>query len=271
LRTRLVFLITAVASFAALAGTASAATVTYTNNTPLAVPDNTGLNGIDTLVTVPAGRTPVQSIQMTGVRPSFPAGGADVSYKLKAPNGTEMFPMLTGCSVFPNTTSFAIRDGAALEVGTFNFCNTQLNGGEGDPNDPNGKTFADFVGTPTPGNWIFNVRDLGLNATQGFLNGWSIQITHQPFVATVTAKKQRLRKRVTFTAECNADCTVSKGADVKGQPDSLNQGNAEVLSAKLKPKARKRLADKGKAKLKLVFDDGYGDTYTKTMRVKFRR
>jgi Rieske Fe-S protein len=70
----------AITALTSMAGAASAATVTYSSTTAFAVPNNTGIAGIDQVVNVPAGLTPVQKVEVP-MAPAFPAGGgADLSY-----------------------------------------------------------------------------------------------------------------------------------------------------------------------------------------------
>jgi hypothetical protein len=262
----------AAAAGASLPAAAGAATVEYRNDTPVNVPNNTGIAGVTSTLAIPAGRTPVQSIEVPGVKPFWSSGGTDLELRLKDPSGTEMNLMVIGCPAMPNTTNFTITDSASVLVdSTVAFCNNELNGGSGKPNDPMAKTLAFFNGKPSSGNWTLAIRDTGIQAGGGILNGWGLRITHAPFVPTITAKKQKLGKSVKFTAACNADCTLTTGGDAKAKTEQLNQDNSELLSAKLKKKARKRLAKRGKAKLKVSVDDGYGDVVTKTVKVKFKR
>jgi len=151
------------------------------------------------------------------------------------------------------------------------FCNNELVGGSGRPNDPESKTLAFWKGKPSSGTWTLFVRDAGINGTSGNFNGWGLRVTHAPLVPTLTATKQPLKKSIKFTAACNADCTLTTGGDLKAKTEQLNQNNSELLSAKLKSKARKRLEEKGKAKVTVTFDDLYGDVLTQTVKVKFKR
>ena len=110
-----------------------------------------------------------------------------------------------------------------------------------------------------------------VQAGGGTFSGWGLRITHAPLVPTIVAKKQPLGKSLRFMATCNADCALTTGGDTKAKTEQLNQGNTEALKAKLKAKARDRLEEKGKAKLKVTVDDGYGDVVTETVKVKLKR
>lgn len=258
----------AVTAVAGIPAAASAATVTYTNATAFSVPNNTGIAGIDLVVSVPTGRPDVQKIEVP-MRPSFPAGGGgDVSYKLRAPDATEMFVMLNGCPAFPNTSDFTISDEAAFPVGVINFCVAEPNGGTGRPDDPDGKKLSIFNGRPSGGVWALNVRDIGLNATQGTLNSWGVKITHEPLTITGKGKKQRIKKSAKVKLTCNADCTVTGGGDATGRSFELDQNETDQVAFPLKRKALKRVADGGKLKLKLNVTDEIGDVVKTTVKVK---
>jgi len=256
----------------ALAGSALAATVTYRNDNSLSVPNNTGINGVGTSINVPAGRTPVQSIEAPGIKPFWTSGGTDMSLRLVGPGNDQMFLMTIGCPSMPNTTNFTITDAASVVADdTVMFCNNQLNGGSGRPNDPDAKTMSFFSGKPASGTWTLFVRDAGVSGTGGTLNGWGLQITHAPFQLTGSANKQKLKSSLLITAQCNANCSLQTGKDAKPTSFTLTQEHSELLKVGLTKKARKRLAEKGKAKIGLTADDGYGDTTSTTVKVKLKR
>lgn len=256
-----------------IVGTASAATITYTNNANITIPNNSGVGGLPDPVTIPAGRTAVQSVEVSNAMPVFPAGGTDFEMWLVDPSGTRLDLMTIGCPAMPGGTHFAVRDSAAVFADdTIAFCNNQLNGGEGKPNDPGGGTFASkYNGKKSAGTWTLFVRDAGVVGGGGNFIGWSLKITHAPLVLTATANKQKLRKNLLVNASCNANCSLSTGGDASLATFSLLQDQAQQLSVKLTKKARKRLAAKGKAKIALSADDGYGDTTSTTVKVKLKR
>lgn len=263
----------AAAAVATLPAAASAATVSYTNAAPLAVPNNTGIAGIDLTVAVPAGLPPVEKAEVQ-MAPSFPAGGgADLSYKLRDPSGTEMFVMLSPCPFSTNASNFTISDDAQFQVGQVTFCNNLQSGGSGHPDDPDGKKLAIFQGKPSGGNWILNVRDLGLNATQGTLKSWSVKLTHAPLSLTTSARKQKakkVKKGAKVTLSCNADCSITGGGDAKGGTFQLGQDQTQQLTVPVKRKSLKRVADGGKLKLQLTATDATGETVTKQVKVKVK-
>ena len=256
-----------------IAASAQAATVEYRNDNALTINNNNGVNGQVTVIPVPAGRTPVQTLELPGVKPFWSSGGTDLEMFLVGPNGDQMHVMITGCATMGNTTNFTITDNAtAFAESSIAFCNNELVGGKGKPKDNDGKTFASFFGgKASGGNWTLHVRDIGVQAGGGTFSGWGLRITHAPLVPTIVAKKQPLGKSLRFMATCNADCALTTGGDTKAKTEQLNQGNTEALKAKLKAKARDRLEEKGKAKLKVTVDDGYGDVVTETVKVKLKR
>jgi hypothetical protein len=256
-----------------LAGTASAATITYTNNANISIPNNSGIAGIPDTVTVPAGRTPVQSVEVSKAMPVFSAGGTDFEMWLTDPSNTRLDLMTIGCPAMPGGTQFAVRDSAAVFADdTIAFCNNQLNGGEGKPNDPGGGTFASkYNGKPSTGTWTLFLRDAGVVGGGGNFVGWSLKITHAPLVLTDSANKQKLKKSLLISASCNANCSLSTSGDAKATTFTLSQDKSQQLSVPLTKKARKRLAEKGKAKIGLSAADGYGDLTNATLKVKLKR
>jgi hypothetical protein len=257
----------------AVTGTASAATVSYTNHTTINVPNNSGIAGIPDTVQVPAGRTPVQSVEVSNAQPIWSSGGTDFEMWLVDPSGTRLDLMTIGCPVMNPGTHFAVRDSALIPADdTIAFCNNELNGGQGKPNDPGGGTFASkYNGKPSSGTWTLFLRDAGIQPSAGVFNDWTLTITHAPFVLTATANKQKLRKNLLVNASCNANCSLSTGGDASLATFSLQQDKAQQLSVKLTKTARKRLATKGKAMIALSADDGYGDKTSTTVKVKLKR
>jgi hypothetical protein len=255
-------------AFASFAGAANAATVTYSNTTAFPVPNNTGIAGVDLKVNVPAGLPPVQKAEVQ-MAPSFPSGGgADLSYKLRDPSGAEMFVMLSPCPFSSNASNFTISDDAQYPVGQVTFCNNLQSGGSGLPDDPDGKKLAIFQGKPSGGDWVLNVRDIGLNATQGTLRSWAVKLTHAPLAIVGNAKRQRVKRNAKVKLTCNADCSVRAAGDAKARTFQLDQDETTRVAVPVKGKALDRVADGGKLKLKLTVTDATGETVTKRIKVK---
>ncbi len=254
-----------------ISGTASAATVDYTNHMTINIPNNSGINGLPDPVTVPAGRTPVQSVEVANAQPIYSSGGTDFEMWLVDPSGTRLNLMTIGCPVMNPGTHFAVRDGAAVFADdTIAFCNNELNGGEGKPNDS--ATFASsYNGKKSSGTWTLFVRDAGIQAGGGVFNDWTLRIVHAPFVLTGSANKQKLKKSLLISVGCNANCSGTIGGDAKAGTFTLTQDQTQQMSVPLTKKARKRLAKKGKASIALTADDGYGDKASSTVTVKLKR
>src|SRR4249919_1489363 len=118
----------AVTALLGISASAFAGTANYTSTATFGVPNNTGQAGVPSQVFVPPGRTPVQSLELTKVMPSFGGGGGqDLQLRLKSPNGPDIHILNLGCTTYPNTSAFTISDTATLSVDTPAFC-TALTG-----------------------------------------------------------------------------------------------------------------------------------------------
>ncbi len=246
------------------AATALAGTAGYTSTGTFGVPNNTGQAGVPSQVFVPAGRTAVQSLQLTKVMPSFGGGGGqDLQLRLKSPSGTEISLLSIGCNVFPNTSAFTISDSAALSVDTPGFC-TALAGAptttSGKPTQP----LSTFNGTPSAGTWTVTVVDVGISPTLGSWNGWTLEINHANPTLTATKGPFKVKKKFVLTATCNADCTVTTSGAAKPTPTKLAQDIPGVIVASPTKKAKK----KGKGDVTLTATDQTGGTATTTIKAK---
>jgi hypothetical protein len=269
-RARIVLAIAAATTVLAFAGTAAATVVTYTNGNPLSVPNNTGIAGVSTTIEIPAGRTPVRRLEVP-VNPEWPAGGTDMELRLQDPIGNEMFLMVIGCPMMPNGTHFTITDSATVvATNSVAFCSNQLSGGEGKPEDPDGKTLAFFKRKPTGGTWTLFVRDDGILATGGTMDGWALKVDHAPLTLRAKSHKQRLRRELQFRAKCNADCTLLARGDARRRVFHLGQDALTGQTLKLKRRARRRLADGGTARIKLRATDDIDQVATRLLKIKIR-
>ena len=256
-------LVAALATTALLtfAGSAFAGTANYTSTGTFGVPNNTGQAGVPSQVFVPPGRTPVQSLQMTHVKPSFPVGGGgDLEFRLKSPNGTEI-PVLanSNCGTWPNTSDFTITDSATNEVGSAGFC-TGLPTGSGKPNQP----FSTFAGQPTAGTWTVTVVDIGLNATQGTWNGWTLSINHANPTLKAGAAPFKAKGKFALSVTCDANCNVTTGGAAKASTTQVAQNVPAIIVASPTKKAKK----KGKGQVTLSATDQTGGTATTTVNAK---
>jgi len=246
-----------------LVASASAATVTYRNDTTQFNP-LTSSPGVST-IRVPAGRTPVAKIELPGARLSANSpNGSDAGLTLTGPQGTTPpFDLVSGaCDLYSPNAPIDFTDSATNTVGTPN-CSGGLK-----PEDA--RTLALFNGGPSSGTWTATVTDnnTGNGLTFAFL-GWGLRITHAPFGFTVRARKQKLHKKLRLSASCNAKCTITSSGDVKTRQLVQAQNVNAKFKLPLKGKAFNRLEDGGKAKLTLVADDGYGDLFTQRVKIRF--
>ena len=123
--------------------------------------------GLPSQVFVPPGRTPVQSLQLTQVAPSFGGGGGrrspappEESQRHRDPDRSR-----SAAPTYPNTSAFTISDSAATSVDSPAFCSNQLPAGSGKPTQP----LSTFNGQPSAGVWTLTVVDTGVSSTLGTL------------------------------------------------------------------------------------------------------
>jgi len=261
---------------AVLAVSAQADVVDYVNSTPAPVANNSTVNPT---VTVPAGREPVESVEVRNVQPIWATGGTDTEMQLKGPDGQSLYLWTIGCPSMPSGTHFSVIDGSLTPVdSTVAFCNNELQGGGGSPHDPDSKMLSIFSGGPSSGTWTATVRDAGIQSGGGTLNGWTLRITHADLNLTAKAHGQKLRKRLHLRLKCNANCTVSKSGDAKSGQLTLIQDQGQTVNVALKKNARKRLAKRLRrgprpvfAKLKLRAVDDRGNAHRVVAKIKVHR
>jgi hypothetical protein len=256
---------------AVFAASAPATTVTYLNNDAFSVPNNSGIGGIATTIAVPDGLPTVQSLEVPNFRPVWTSNGSDFEAWLDNPKADRVFLMLVGCPAMPNTTNFTITDSAQFQVSTFDFCTTQLQGGQGRNEDPDSKKLSFFSGKQSSGPWTLRVRDTGVLGGGGNFNGWGLRITFAPLALNASAAKQKLGKTLVFTAGCNANCSLQIAGNAKPQTVKLTQGNPQLVPVSLSKKIRKKLAKKKAAKLTLTAADDIGDSVTQQLKILLKR
>jgi hypothetical protein len=90
------------------------------------------------------------------------------------------------------------------------------------------------------------------------------------------AKKQELRKTLTFFATTNVDSTLGVGGSVKNTTRNLAAGQKTKVNAKLKKSTREKLEDKlaasgkAKAKVEALATDPFGNTDIQEITVKLK-
>lgn len=263
----------AVAGALATTGSAFAGTADYTNTSSFSVPNNTGQAGIPQPVTVPAGRTAVQRVELTNVMPSYGGGGgADLSLRLTGPNGTSVDVLGSGCNVYPNTSAFTISDSAALAISDPAFCTAlQANptATAGRPAQP----LSAFNGIPSAGTWVLTVIDAGVNnVNNGSFKGWTLQLTHANPTLKADPAPFKIKKKFAISARCDANCTVTTGGAAGATTTQLLANSVGTIVAPANKKAQK----KGKGVVTLTATDETGGTATasvnaKTLKVKAKK
>jgi subtilisin-like proprotein convertase family protein len=271
---RAAVLATAVAALAA--PSALAGTATYTNNVPFFVSDSSITNSV---ITVPAGRTAVQSIEVTGIQIDWGASAQELSVQLISPDGASMFLWEKGCGgagSYPPNSNFAISDvGTALADGSAPNCtDALLIGGVLRPDDPAAKKMSFFNGKAPSGNWTFRATDSGVQFTnQGTVKSWSLRIVHAPPTLKATALKTGKVGKLSLTATPNADGSLAIGGGAKSGKTNLKANKAVSIPFAPTKKIAKKIAKKGKAlvKVDLVFTDETGGRATETVSVTVKR
>ena len=269
---RLIVLGAAVAAMA-FVPSAAAVTVTYTNSQSVFIPNNTGTAGVITSVNVPAGRPPIDSLDVPGVRLAFAGGGAQTATVfLRNPAGAE-FGLITAnpsCPTFPEGSNIAFSDSAAEFFGGNTLSSCPAMGGTVTvkPNDL--RTFSFFKGQASSGNWDLIIRDVQpMVLPQGHLNGWDLKINHTALAAKGSGKKQKLRNKLTLNVFCNANCAVTSGANARSSTTNVLGDLSTKLKVSLKKKPRKRLSEGGaKAHIKLRFTNDLGEIVETKFKVR---
>jgi hypothetical protein len=252
------------AALIATTGSAFAGTADYTSTGTFSVPNSTGQAGIPSQVFVPPGRTAVQSVQLTQVKPSFGGGGGqDLQLRLKGPSGTEINALSIGCTTYPNTSSITITDSAALSIDSPGFC-TALTASpttaSGKPTDP----LSTFNGQPSSGVWTVTVVDAGISPVLGSWNGWNLQITHANPTLKADPAPFKIKKKFAISAICDANCTVTTGGAAGATTSTLAANTVGTIIAPANKKAQK----KGKGVVTLNATDETGGTATESVNAK---
>lgn len=246
-----------------LVASASAATVTYRNDTT--VFDPVGFfNTQQSTIRVPAGRTPVAKVELPGVRMAAAnPNGLDLSLALTGPAGTNpAFDLIgpTACTTYNQNTPTNFTDsGQPIAPGA---C-----AGNRKPEDS--RTLAFFNRSPSSGTWTILVDDNTNNGLDVSFFGWGLFITHAPFSCTAKAANQELHKRLKLSATCNAKSEVTSAGDLKSRTLALAQNVNSKFKLPFKKSSFERLADDGGfAKVKLTAKDGYGDTFIQRLKLR---
>jgi subtilisin-like proprotein convertase family protein len=254
-----------VTALLATTGSALAGVADYTNTSSFSVPNNTGQAGIPQPVTVPAGRTAVESIELSNVMPSYGGGGGgDLSLRLTGPNGTSVDVIGAGCNIYPNTSAFTISDSATFAISDPAFC-TAL---QANPTTTAGRPaqpLSAFNGIASAGTWALTVIDAGANnVTNGSFKGWTLHLTHANPTLNADPAPFKIKKQFALSAICDANCTVTTGGAAGATTTKLAANSATTIIAPASKKAQK----KGKGVVTLTATDETGGTATTSVNAK---
>jgi hypothetical protein len=272
---RLRGVIAAVTAAACLA-TASAAQAGVALYTSADVPKFVNDGGdVPSTLTVPPGRTAIQSIEVTNYGYSWAASGQELSAQLFAPDGGSMNLFQIGCFASPDDASFTLTDSAATPLPEKHGCDgLNLVGTSFRPVDPEGRGLSFFNGRPASGTWTLRSIDSSAGFTnQGNLERWALRITHVPPVLNVSSPQvAKLKAGLAVTATADANGTVAIGGDAQPAATRLLAGSATTIPYRVTKRVKKRLRKKGKARvsISLAFTDETGGTATRSVGLKIK-
>ena len=106
--------------------------------------------------------------------------------------------------------------------------------------------------------------DIGINATQGTWNGWTLQINHANPTITGSDAGLKVKKKFAIKATCDANCTVKTGGAAAATTTKLAANSPGLIIAPATKKAQK----KGKGQVTLTATDETGGTATTTVNAK---
>ena len=250
----------------AAAPSAFAGVATYNSTASLHVSDENGPDGDTSTITVPPGRTPVQSVDLTNFTVFWPASAQELSVRLEGVGGAPSVQLFNvGCFLYDDADVWGFSDAAAsLTWNSKNDPKCDLGGGTF---RPLGK-LSTLAGREASGTWTLRAIDNGAQFTnQGDIKTWALRITHAPPQLTASPPvKADLDGKLKVLAKADADGTVSAGAAKL----KLSPGQQAAVPFKIGKKLRKRIEDKGKSrvKVKVAFTDETGGTANAVVPVK---
>jgi hypothetical protein len=214
----------------AAAPSAEAGVVTYTSAD---VPKNIFHSGnVPSTLTVPPGRTAIQSIDVTNYGYNWPASGQELSAQLFSPDGASMFLFEIGCFDSPANASFTLTDAAPSPLPEKNGCdNINLVGTSFRPVDPQGRQLSFFNGRTPSGTWTLRSIDNGVSfLNQGSLRRWSLRITHAPPTFTASGPgAANVGAPIVLTAFSNATGAVTVGGDANPATTNMTAGISTAI------------------------------------------
>lgn len=246
---------------------ASAGVATYNSTAPIHVGDDNAPNGDISPITVPPGRTRVQSVEVVNLRIDWGTSAQELSPRIVGTDGTEMTLFDEGCAGFEPQDAWSFSDAAAQLTPNDKFDpKCDLPGGTFRPVDP----LSVFAGKAASGVWKLRAIDSGVQFTnQGDIDSWALRITHVPPVLNASPPKSAdLDGKLKVLATADADGTVTAGA----AKVDLKAGQQVAVPFKVSKKLRKRIEDRGKSqvKVKVAFTDVTGGTANAVVPVKVK-
>jgi hypothetical protein len=267
---RLILGAVAIGSLLVLAAPAEAGVVTYTStDVPKEFDDS---QTVASVLTVPSGRTPATDVDVAPLDASTPPTSVDRGIFLRGPNGQTSVLIPPGCNSFGVDVNF---DDQSSEdpFDTDTDCNPQ-DGRTFKPTTP----LSALLG-PAAGTWQMTATDPGnlQQALPGTIHGWSLRITHAPPTLEIIAAKQKLRKKLTFTATSNVDGTLVSSGGIKATTTQLIANQPTPVAAGLRKALLKRLAKKlkngkkPKVSVQGTFTDSTNDVVADQAIAKLKR
>jgi Proprotein convertase P-domain len=257
---------TLVLALAAAPG-ASAGVATYNSTAPLHVGDDNAPNGANSIITVPPGRTAVQSVEIVNFRVDWGASAQEMRADLFGPDGTTMNLFTEGCFDYEPKDVWGFSDASpTLTWNDKDDARCDLPGGTLRPLGQ----LSVFSGKASAGAWRLRAIDNGVQFTnQGDIDSWAVRITHAPPVLTAVAPKSAdIDGKLKVFATANANGGAAAGAGTV----NLNAGQQVAVPFKISKKTRKKVAKKGKAQVKVnvSFTDDTGGTANAVVPVKVK-
>lgn len=266
--------LTAVAVIAACltsAPSALAGVATYNSTGPLFVPDDTGPGGVTSTITVPPGRTAIQSVEVSNFRIDWAASSQELSTQFVGPDGTSLFLFTEGCFSYDEEDVWVFSDsGTQTAPNDKNDQKCNLPGGTFRPTDifPTFKKLSIFSGKPAAGVWTLRAIDNGTAFTnQGTIESWAVRIVHAPPTLTATAPTVGKLADLGITATSNANGSVrTGGGSVPATVPLTANVPTRIGFSPIQP-IRRKLKKKGKASanVTLAFTDETGGTANATV------
>jgi hypothetical protein len=247
---------------------ASAGVATYNSTGSVFVTNNNAPNGVTSKITVPAGRTSVQSVELTNFTVFWAASAQEMSARVEGPDGTPVQLFNEGCFSYQAADVWAFSDAAPIT--TWNDKNDPKCDLPGGSLRPLGKLSL-FSGKGATGTWTLRAIDSFTEgfANQGTIQTWALRITHAaPKLIASPPKSADLDKKLRVLVTADADGSASAGA----AKANLKAGQQVAVPFKVNKKTRKKVAKKGKAqvKVKVSFTDVTGGTAKSGVSVRLK-